>query len=77
MNFWNETFGFLKIESSLTNFFELGTLKINKNLDIIKILKDIKYHKVLVQVMLQPTHEMKFQIYHNQKNVIDIDSEGH
>ena len=40
------------------------------------MLKDIKYLKVLVKVLNPITPEIKFQIFHNKKNVISLDDEN-
>ena len=42
-------------------------------MDIGKIIKDIKYLKLLTRFKLNPDIETKFQINHCNKNIIDID----
>ena len=38
-----------------------------------KIISDIKYLKMLTKFTLNPDKEIKIQILHNKKNLIDLD----
>ena len=61
-----------KTKSKVLKFYHQGRKRVNDSLDIIKVLKDIKYLKVLNQVKHNPYPEFKFKIYHNRKNIIEI-----
>ena len=53
--------------------FEEGGSRIEKIMNIGKIIKDIKYLKLLTRFKIDPDLETKFQIHHCSKNIIDID----
>ena len=73
-NHWNKFFSnCCPIKNRLTIFYKESEKRLEKSFDIIKILKDIKYLKVLTKVMIPLEYDTKFQIYHNQKNIIDLD----
>ena len=40
--------------------FEEGEKKLIENFDLLKIIKDIKYIKTLVEFHLKPEHKLKF-----------------
>ena len=52
-----------------------GNKRVTESLDIVKILKDIRYLKLLAQMHINPDIDTKFKIYHSNKNVINIDDE--
>ena len=52
-----------------------GNKRVTKSLDIVKLLKDIRYLKLLASMHIKPDTETKFRIYHSDKNVIKIDKE--
>lgn len=56
-------FKFLKLKprvNELTKLYEKGTEKLYKHFDIIKLLKDVKFTKLLAKFMLKPPYETKF-----------------
>ena len=52
--------------------FNEGKLRIEKDLNIIKLVRNIKRLKILMKSSLL-TQDVKFQIAHSVKNCIDID----
>lgn len=65
---------FKPIRSELVTLYEECEKRLNHSLNVIKVLKDIKYMKLLLKFKLDPDVETKFQVYHCSKNVIDLDN---
>lgn len=57
----------------MTVLYEECEKRMEKHLDIIKLVKDIKYIKLLLKRNILQDTETKFQIHHSGKNVIDLD----
>ena len=80
LSFW---FGFLYTEGCwakskkkrLTRLMELGHKKMEGELNVVKILNDLRNLKILLKNVLM-TKEIKDKISHTGKNLIDIDSES-
>ena len=53
--------------------YEAGREKVEKDFDFLKIIKDIKYLKMLTRYIMKPQEELKIQIAHCGKNIIDLD----
>ena len=53
--------------------FDEGKKKLDKDFDLMKIIKDVKYLKMLTKFTLNPKDEIKIQIHHCLKNLIDFD----
>ena len=45
----------------------------DKDFDLLKIIRDIKYLKMLTRFHIKPEDELKIQIVHCLKNMIDLD----
>ena len=67
----------LPISNRLTDLLREGQSRIDKSLDIVSLIKDIKYLKLLTMFKFDPDIETKFQIHHSRKNVIDLDKFDH
>ena len=48
------------IVNNLSVLYENGEQRIDKHLDVIKLIKDLKYIKLLAKFMLKPPIETKF-----------------
>lgn len=57
----------------MTKLYHEGVKRIDKKLDMVKILNDISYLKLLTKFNLKPTIETQFQIHHCKKSIIDLD----
>ena len=65
---------FLKpIKNELVELYSTATQKIYKRLDIVKILNDITYLKLITKFYCKPTFEANFAIRHCAKSVLDLD----
>ena len=53
--------------------YEAGLERLNKDFDLMNIIKDIRYLKMLTKFQFKPDEEMKFQINHCMKNLINLD----
>ena len=71
----NDAFSCFKpIENDLTKLYHEGKGRIWKKLDLIKIVNDIQYLKLLTKIHLKPSVETQFQIHHCKKSLIDLDT---
>lgn len=58
MRLWNKVFGkWFPIKNRLTDLYAEGTRRIDKSLDIVGLMKDIKYLKLLTMVKINPDIE--------------------
>lgn len=64
----------LLMVTKLTVLYEECEQRLDKSLNILKLLKDIKYMKLLLKFKINPEIETKFQIHHCAKNVINLDA---
>lgn len=53
--------------------FERSEHRINKELDLIKVVRNMKSFKILLKNFLM-TDKVKFEIAHSAKNCLDIDT---
>ena len=60
-------------KSSLDRLFEIGEAQLEKEMDMVKIIRSLRNLKVFIKdrVMDEKT---KLDIYHSAKNIINIDS---
>ena len=49
-----------------------GIIKINKEFNIVKIVRSLRHMKILLKNSLI-NEQIQFEIYHYQKNIINID----
>lgn len=61
-----------KKHNKLTMLFHEGKSRIQKELDIVKIIKTLRYTRILMKNSLL-TPEMRFKIEHAERNFINID----
>lgn len=61
-----------KKHKKLSLLFEEGKSRISKELDIVKIIKTLRYMRILLKNSLL-TPEMRFKIEHAERNFINID----
>ena len=61
-----------KKKAQFQKLFKEGKLRIEKDLNIIKLVRNLKRLKILMKSSLM-TKQVKFQIAHNIKNCIDLD----
>ena len=61
------------VRNKMTVLYQECEKRMDKHLDIIKLVKDIKYIKLLLKRNILQDTETKFQIHHSAKNVIDLD----
>ena len=61
-------------KSRLETLYEKGQEKIEKELDIVKLVKNLRYMKILLRSSLM-SKKMKFDIMHAQKNLIELSEE--
>ena len=54
------------------NLEKKGSAKILKEMNIVKIIKNIKYMKMVVDNLIM-TPELKFELKHSVSNIIDVD----
>jgi len=52
--------------------YEAGNDKLDNNFDMLSIIQELKYVKILAEYRLKPTAEEKFQIKHCLENMIDL-----
>ena len=64
---------FCRPPSRLNILNEETTERMEKAMDFVKLIKDVKYLKLLSRFKLDNDLQTKFQIYHCNKNVIDLD----
>ena len=67
------TKGFWKKKAKLEKLIEIGSDKIEGELDVIKIMNDLRNLKILLKYSLM-TKDVKQKIKYTGKNVIDLDS---
>ena len=53
--------------------YDIGIEKLDKDFDLFKLIKDMKYLKMLTRYKLKPDDYLKVQIAHSLKNMIDLD----
>ena len=61
------------VVTPLTVLYEQGQQKLEKHLDVVKLINDLKFIKLLVKFTLKPKVDTKFSIRHCRKSVIDLD----
>jgi len=61
-----------KKHEKLKKLFVIGSQKIKSELNIVKIVKDLRNLKILIKNSLMDS-QMKFQIQHAEENLIDLD----
>ena len=54
--------------------FEVGIEKINAELDILKLIKNMKNLKIIMKNKFMNDEKELFYIYHHEKNIIDLDN---
>ena len=54
------------------NLEKKGSAKIIKEMNIVKIIKNIKYMKMVIDNLIM-TPELKFELKHSVSNIIDVD----
>jgi len=54
------------------NLEKKGSAKILKEMNIVKIIKNIKFMKMVVDNLIM-TPELKFELKHSVSNIIDVD----
>lgn len=59
----------------LNRLIELGSKRIDGELNVVKIMNDLRNLKILLKSVVM-TKEIKDKISHTGKNIIDIDSES-
>ena len=59
-------------KNKLKKLLEKGSEKLSEEVNIIKILKDLRDLKVIIKHSLM-NPEIKFQIQHTEENLIDLD----
>ena len=64
---------FKPIHNDMTKLFHEGKARIDKKLDMVKIINDIQYLKILTKYNIKPSVETQFQIHHCKKSIIDLD----
>ena len=70
----NKIFWFLRpTKNELTELYSTATLRIQKKLDIVSILNDLTYLKLITKFFLKPSIETNFAIRHSSKNILDLD----
>ena len=57
----------------MTVLYYEGEQRIDKSLDIVKIINNLKYMKQLIKYEIKPSEDIKKVIYQNSKNTIDMD----
>ena len=58
----------------LYNLFVEGKLRLNKELDIVKIIERMRVHDIALRSSVLNTEEKRHQVRHARKYIIDIDS---
>jgi len=60
-------------QKKLKAVYKIGKEKVDKDFDLLKLIRDMKNLKMLTRFHIRPTEEIKVQIAHCLKNVIDLD----
>ena len=60
-------------QKDLRTIYQAGNDKLDKNFDMLQIIQDLKYVKLLAEYKLKPRPEEKVQIKHCLENLIDLD----
>jgi len=63
-----------KKNDKMTKMYEEASDRIDAELDIVKLLRNIRNSKILLESMMDDG--IRYEIAHNKKNVLDLDSEG-
>lgn len=64
---------FYPVQKKFRAILIAGKERLDKDFDLLKIIKDIKYLKMLTKFRLKPNLDTKTEINHCLKNVIDLD----
>ena len=64
-----------KNDAKIQKLFQEGRLRIEKDLNVIKLIKSIKEMRILMKNSMM-TPEIRFKVAHSTKNCINLDSEG-
>ena len=62
-------------QSKHLNLYEKGTEKLEDDLNIVGIIKNLKNFKILMQDYLIKDDQMKFEIEYHDDKTIDLDSD--
>lgn len=64
-----------RVKTAYTEIYREGSDRIEKHLDIIKLINDIKFMKLMIKYAHRDsiTENLKFQIRHCKKSVLDLD----
>jgi len=66
-----------KYQTTYQKMYDVGTSKIEAELDVLKIIKNLKNLKILSNIMFLKDKKLKVQVNHNRKNIIDLEEESH
>lgn len=64
----------LRKEKKLYNLFLEGQTKLEKELDVVKLLKRLRHHDIALKASILCDSDKREQVKHARKNLIDIDS---
>jgi hypothetical protein len=57
--------------------YDIGSSKIEAELDVLKMIKSLKNLKILSNIMFLKDKKLKVLVNHNRKNIIDLEEESH
>ena len=62
--------------NKLLKLYKDGTDMLEDELDIVNMIRNIKYFRIIMQDYLVHSDQMRFDIYYHSNNAIDLDSES-
>ena len=65
-----------KNKSKLTKLFDIGNSRIERELNIVYLVKTLRHLKIMLKTTLMRDHEVRLNIKHDHKNLIQLSEEN-